>query len=611
MAKVPTTELTDLSQNRRLWGQPSLYYDERILISGLLPEIPIYRALRRINQTVTELVPQAKSEYLTIVVPKFYPQQERDSLAAMTKDNGFKPNIADCTKAAAYWYFLHNSGKTGLKREKVLFVFFGASNLQFVLIQNYKKGTTSYSVEKEYSFDDTIGGRDIDVAIADILAKKYNHTITPKIEQILLMEAKKIKEKLTIMDTVSGMIDSIDENGDFRYQVTLDNVLEVISPLLDRIKQTAQRIKKIPDKVYLLGGSSRIPTFQSIIKRTFKAAKVYTSMSKDEMLASAAAMLSAELSSEYQLPPLNYTSLKIYNMTVKTPDKTLPFEGIVLEPDEKYWVKQNGEYFPTGSNYYMIWNQAGENTTFRQLKDGRWRFQNPKSKLFQPWRAQLLLTGRKIVKQEDDRIELQKTINSMEQLLLQTTEVLMSNPNYTTQKERKLLETAAKVTNRWFLSQKTYNITTLRYRYKLLEDAFSSVFTRAQNAELLPQALHNLTQTIKFAKEQISKWSLSPKSKQPDRPDVRNILRNIIDAETWLQERTKMQKNLDFFDPPKLTWYGVKEQTDRIADLLEDVIKGLQGAHQQQQQPQQQQKEGVYVYPPESVNVNYNNNVKN
>lgn len=608
IAKLPTPEFTTLTKSRRLWGEPSLYYDDRILISGLMPEIVIYRALNRINQSVINLDPQAKTDSLTIVVPKFYPQGERDSLAVMAKDLGFKPYIADCTKAAGYWYSLHYGTRIGKKKEKVMFVFFGASNFQISLLEFRKKGQESFIKELEYSFNDTIGGRDIDVLVADMLAQKYNKQITPKIEQILLQEAKKIKEKLTILDKVSGNIENIDENVDFGYTVTKKEFNHLIQPIINIMKNVTSRMKKHPDKVFLLGGCSRIPIIQSVLKTSLNVTTLYTAMSKDEQLSFAGAIISASMNSQYLLPPINYTSLPIYSMSIRSSNGTVPFEGASLVPGERYWVTQSADLYPFGSSIYMIWNQATHNTSFTQKKDGRWRFLSPQGKMFHRWKYQLRLTGRRILKMEDDKLELQKTVNSMEQLLLQTREVLANSINYTTEKERNLLSKAANITNRWFLNQKTYNITTLKYRYKLLDDAVCSVFSRYQNVQLLPNAIQNLTEACETARDLVKKWSTLSKSRRPPRADFRNLLKYVVEAEMWLDEKRRIQRGVGQFEQPQLTWIGVRSKTEKILKFANDMATELQngGSQQQQQQQMKKEKSKVYVYPPNSAKVNYN-----
>lgn len=604
MAKIPTEELTELAQTRRLWGKSSLFYDDRLLISGLLPEIAIYRALDQINHSIIELDPRAQTQSLAIVVPKFYPQAERDTLAAIAKDNAFTPYITDCTKAAGYWYALHYGSRMSRKKEKIMFIFFGASNFQAGLLEFRRRGEETFIKEIGYAFNDTIGGRDIDVLIADMLGKRYNRPITPKIEQLLLQEAKKIKEKLTLLDTFPGTIENIDEHGDFSYVVTKKELNQLIQPIIDVMKQTLSRIKKQPSKVLLLGGSTRIPLVQTILKKVLNVSTLSPAMAKDEQLSFAAAIVSASTNSDYRLPPINYTSLPIYEMNIRTEDDTLPFGTTALIPGENYWVTQSSDLYPAGSSIYMIWNQAGENTTFKQTKDGRWRFNSPKTKLYSPWKIQLILTARNLVNMEHEKLELQKTINAMELLLLQTREVLSNAINYTTEKERNLLLKAANVTNKWFVSQKKYNLTTLKYRYKMLDDAVASVFSRYQNEQLLPAAIANFTQACEMVRDNVRKWSTLPETRKPHRSDLRNLLKYMIESEMYLEERKRIQSKTD---QPKLSWITLNTKTEKLKNFVAEIANAIQtGAKQplpKKQKSKSKKEEEVYVYPPNSAKV--------
>ena len=606
MAKVPTDELAELAYNRRLWGVPSLYHDERILVAGVLPEISIHRAFLKINMTLVasnDNNNKGKIERMVIAVPDFYPQQERDSLRAMAKSIKFKPFIADQMRVLATWYAYHNYKIISTNRTRMVFFLFGETNLQISLVtmQKLKNGTVTINRDR-YAFDDTIGGRDVDVAIADFIAKQFKHPITPKAEQLLLIEAEKIKKKLTVLDSVSGLIDSLDGTNDLMYTITVEDYNKLLIPILKNITICAQKItpfitgRKPINRVMLIGGSSRIPYVQEHVKKIFSTRQIYTSMLKDEMIATAAAMFCASMQSDYVLPPVNYTSSPLYKVELRTEKAVLPFNGTLPFKNCNYWLQETSDFFPTGSSIFMVWNIATTNTTMRLTNDGLWRFKDGHLKKFYVWRDQLLATAFTVEKQELEREELDRLVNSMEYLLLETKETITDECDYATEQEKKSLQNAFNVTNRWFISQKKYEKKILKYRIQMLEDAVGSVLCRAQNSHFLQEAVNNLTQAIEYANSHIEQWSI--RSKRPSRQDIRRLIRLISETKTWYKEMERRQKRLTDLDNPLLTWVNIAKKTNSIIKFVQDLTNELS---QVQQAPKKQTKEirdGVYVYPP-------------
>ena len=603
MAKVPTDELAEMAERRRLWGVPSLYHDERVLSAGVLPEISIHRAFLKINMTiVASNEGKGKIERMVIAVPDFYPQQERDSLRAMAKSIKFKPFIADQMRVLSTWYAYHNYKIIPHNRTRMIFFLFGETNLQIALMtmQKMKNGTVTINRDR-YAFDDTIGGRDVDVAIADFLAKQFKHPITPKAEQILLIEAEKVKKKLTVLDSVSGLIDSLDGTNDLMYTITVEDYKKLLTPILKNITICAQKItpfisgRKPINRVMLIGGSSRIPYVQEHVKKIFSTKQIYTSMLKDEMIATAAAMFCASMQSEYLLPPVNYTFTPLYKIELRTEKAVLPFNGTLPFKNCNYWLQETSDFFPTGSSIFMVWNIATTNTTMRLTNDGLWRFKDAHLKKFYVWRDQLIATAFTIERQELEREELEKLVNTMEYLLLETKETITDECDYATEQEKKSLQYAFNVTNRWFISQKKYEKKLLKYRIQMLEDAVGSVLCRAQNSHFLPQAVNNLTQAIEFAHSHIEQWSI--RSKRPSRQDIRRLIRLIIETKEWYKEMERRQKRLSDIENPLLTWTTVAKKTNAIVKFVQDLTSELE----QTQKPKKQNKEmhdGVYVYPP-------------
>jgi molecular chaperone DnaK (HSP70) len=491
----------------------------------------------------------------------------------------------------------------------VAFFDFGASNVQVTVTEFSKRPSKILIRELVYVWNDVIGGRDLDIAIFHLLTAQYKYPLTSRGEQVLLLEANRIKHRLTTDNRTSGIVDSPDGEHNLQYEVTRADFEAAIVHYLEDIRRILMQIAtnqslKI-ERVQLLGGCSRIPCVQALVRECFNLQKLSTNMNPEEANAIAAAWVGASKSSDYSIAKIECQPIELWGLGFRTENDIYPYNATKM-PIERgsVWVFHNvHDFYPVGSSVFLIWADIGPNTTVATTKDGLLRFQNATSKPVHQWKRQLLLIAGEVEIQEAARIKLAETANRLEKLLLDTKQTLQEEVRLgemATPREREALEIAVQVTDRWFLTQQSFEQESLEKKLTLLEDAVGSVMCRVQNAELLPPVIENFTKVVAAVGNTVRKWPGSKGKKAIKRREIRELLRMVADLQLWYTERKQKQDRLKVTDNPSLLWSELRKRIDAVEKKraeLEDAMLG------RKQQSGKYKAEDVYVYPPDSANV--------
>ena len=596
IAKLDRPQLRNLAKERKFYAPITSHFNNRVLVSGVFPEVVFHRTLPQINASALQLDENAVIKSSVFAVPKFWPQQERDAIRSIARNLKFSPFIVESGKAAATYFALEHQKHFSKKPLNVAFFDFGASNIQILIAQFHKKPSLRIK-EVAYDFDDTIGGRDLDILIFNLLAEKYGEALNARNEQILLSEANKIKHRLTTDNKVAGYI----ENLNFNYVITRDEFENTLQPTLTKISNMIKQLVQSNqvDRVQMLGGSSRIPIVQTVVQEAFGVDKLMFSMNAEESSAYGAAYIGASMSSDFMIPSIEYESLSLFDVQIsyeKSPK--IPFNESIIKPGETHWISFNVENkkFPIGSSIYLAWSNTNDTTTITQTKDGLYRFKNGTQGNSHPWKYQTLDIAEEIEKREIAKTKLEETVNKLETLLLDTKMLLNEESSsnlmkMSTENERKALSNAVEVTDRWFLKQQTFEQETVENRLNMLQDAVGSVMCRVQNAEVLPEMEKNMSNLIKDIEKTISKkWAYKAEKKRPSRFSIRSLLRMIVDYNQWHDELESIQKTLRPIDNPILLWSEIRAKYIEILNYynrLQDIAMGKT----------EQEKENIYVYP--------------
>lgn len=572
LGKIRNTELINLLQARKNYVSLSNISNNRLFAAGLPPEVVFSHAFTHIFNRIREKLPNERIGTFAISVPKFFTQTPRDSIRTTVKQAGFTPYIVDSTKALGIYY-----GQTyfnQIKKQNVLFINFGASNIELIVLKFSKTENKEMLVEElEYIFDDSLGGRDFDVLIADFIGKQFQYVITPKAEQIILKEAEKVKKLLTVNKHTNGYLELIDDEHDLSYTINATDLERLSQPLLQKFKNLTKQIKTKPDKTYLLGGTSRMPIIQDLVKNIYKIENVSTAFLQDEMMSQAATMFAASLNLQYRLKPIEYKSLEIYRTELFDLKKIEPIDtSLHLDYRRNYYVQINSSHYPTGSSIYTIYTMAGRNTSLYQTKDGLWRFRKPIGKVVRPWRTKLLGIFPKMMQIETDKANINEAVNYMYNLILEANQTLKNDYlKYSSDNERLKIQKAVFAVNKWMHSQKKFTNETLQAKITYLEDSCAEVFHRIQNEELLQAKIDNLTRVINYTHKEM--LNAKDRSHKIPRKEFRLIIEEIEETKLWLSEKMRLQRYIKPNQNPVLTWVAVENKSMKILKMIKKVLK--------------------------------------
>ena len=245
-----------------------------------------------------------------ITVPAYFNDAERNATKNAGKIAGLDVlRIINEPTAAALAYGLEKEGKD----EKILVYDLGGGTFD-VSILEMSNGTFEVL---STSGDNRLGGDDWDQAIIDWILEEFKKE-HPKCDlskdkmamQRLKDAAEKAKIELsgTTTTTISLPFISMDETGPINFEIELTRAkFETLTkPLLERTKKPVEdaikesKLKKEDiDKVLLVGGSTRMPAVQELVKQ-ITGKELNKTINPDEVVALGAAVQGGVLSGEVE-----------------------------------------------------------------------------------------------------------------------------------------------------------------------------------------------------------------------------------------------------------------------------------------------------------------------
>jgi len=602
LGKQPTRDLIDIAKRRRLWGTPSLFMNDKLFICGILPETVFCLVMDRINNSAHWNNDGSKFDSLIISVPKFFPQTERDLLHSVSKKIGYNAFIVDNTRAISTNFAFDNKRIFAKRPYVVAFIDFGSSNFQ-VAISRFSKDKKIKIEEIFYDYDDSIGGRDIDIAIVEILKNKLTINYTSRVEQAIIAESTRIKHRLSINSFASGSIDGIDDVNGFSYNITRGEFEKAIDDIVQRIKQILGPIcRNIQiDRIQMLGGSSRVPIIQETIVTMFKTKKVMVSMNPEDTNAIAASYFGASISSDFLLPDIEYKSIDLYQYSIRNIDQIFDFRSYFPHFNDDFWILQIGDKFPIGSTPFIGSFYVTDGSSMKFTKDGLLRFNLTNGKKPKPWKYQALSNYAAIQEEIHKAMNLEDLTNSFEAFIFDLKELLQKevilNLSIPSQLET-LTQTIMKL-DKWYIDQSNFEIESLEKKFSFLLDQSYPLILQYQNHLYLQKSLDNITSVIRSIEHSISD------SKKYSRTQIRRIIRVIVNAKIWLDEKLSIQKTLIISHTPILSWLEIHKKAEHIFDEFNVISKELLNQKHKEKARSFEEK-NVYIYPPNSINLNMN-----
>uniref|UniRef100_M4B6U2 Heat shock protein 70 n=1 Tax=Hyaloperonospora arabidopsidis (strain Emoy2) TaxID=559515 RepID=M4B6U2_HYAAE len=230
--------------------------------------------------------------------------------------------------AAAIAYGLDEAANND-KPEFVLVFDIGGATHDVTLL-NADKGLFEVVASKG---NDTLGGEDFTAAIFEHCAKSFLRKtkldVKPnqKASSRLRLACEAAKRSLSTQTQANIEVDSLMEGEDFALKLSRPRFEELIN---DDVQKTITEIEAILkdnelekediDHVVLVGGSSRIPLVQTLIKKFFENKTLHTQLSPDEAVAFGATIeascLAELLGSEAPAKPLNMVNVVPLTLSV-------------------------------------------------------------------------------------------------------------------------------------------------------------------------------------------------------------------------------------------------------------------------------------------------------
>ncbi|GJQ10415.1 hypothetical protein GpartN1_g2206.t1 [Galdieria partita] len=159
--------------------------------------------------------------------------------------------------------------------------------------------------------DTHLGGEDFDQRVVDyfvkLFKKKYEKDLTKdrKAMAKLKREVEKAKRALSSQSQVRVEIESLYDNQDFSETLTRARFEELNADLfrktlkpVEKVLQDAEMKKSEVDEIVLVGGSTRIPKVQELLKDFFNGKELHKNINPDEAVAYGAAVQGGILSGE-------------------------------------------------------------------------------------------------------------------------------------------------------------------------------------------------------------------------------------------------------------------------------------------------------------------------
>ncbi|HKO15645.1 MAG TPA: molecular chaperone DnaK [Gemmatimonadaceae bacterium] len=266
--------------------------------------------LQKMKQTAEDYLGQSVSKAV-VTVPAYFNDSQRQATKDAGKISGLDVlRIINEPTAAALAYGLDKKGKD----EKVAVFDLGGGTYDISVLELYDvEGTRQFEV-KATNGDTHLGGDDFDQRVIDWIVGEFKRdqgidlSKDPMALQRLKEAAEKAKMELsTTMSTdINLPFITADQTGPkhLNYSLTRakfeqlvdDLVQRTIPPMQQALRDASMKPEEI-DEVILVGGSTRIPKVQQIVKDFFKK-EPHKGVNPDEVVAIGAAIQGAVLTGE-------------------------------------------------------------------------------------------------------------------------------------------------------------------------------------------------------------------------------------------------------------------------------------------------------------------------
>lgn len=298
-----------IQEDRKVWpfnivnanGKLKIEVTFKGVKTTFFPEQISSMVLMKMKQSVEHFLGDKVSDAV-ITVPAYFNDAQRQATIDAGEIAGLKVlRIINEPTAAAIAYGFDEKGK---KIQKVLVYDFGGGTFDVSILSIENGVFTVLAV----GGDTHLGGQDIDNRIAKHLAddfeRKFKKNLWENKRSVikLLLASERAKRTLSSATEILIVIESLFEGIDFQTKMrqsqfnTLNaDLFEKTINITQQALQESKLVKTDIDEIILIGGSTRIPKVQELVKEYFGKKVLNGKRNADESVAYGAAILAAQL----------------------------------------------------------------------------------------------------------------------------------------------------------------------------------------------------------------------------------------------------------------------------------------------------------------------------
>ena len=568
IAKLSTKTFLQQCSKRKYFLSKSRYKNAFHMTAGILPQVVTSLVLKRIANTVFD--DGGELQKTVIAVPKFWVQAQREDIYYPAKKLKMNPLIIDSSTAIAFFLARKYKSLIDEHPHRILAIDIGTSYAQ-AIVYEYGRNRSMIGVEKFYTWSDSVGGRDFDVSIADLIQKQTRTDSDPKMNAKRMKEAEKVRKLLSKKEDVSGEFEGA------TYTITRKMVesacqdsIRLINELIYNVFENTNNIEI--DIVELVGEPCKFFVIQNMMKKTFGTNRLHMSEHPDEVIARGSAFLfnhetTCETIGLYDVVVKQENSETIFQM--KTNLKNGPVKISISEDN----------IIPIGAPEIILWANATSNTSVYSNPSHIIKLENPNKKLVIPWLAETMqfcdiIYSELFMKQ---RIEFTRTLFGYElgnfTQDLEESEIL---DEVISKEERADIVKEMAAITKWYEEElnKSTNLTEFLIAENKLNNIMTLPIMKKENRMFLESSVEKMKAKISKVYDDIKGIAELIGDTLSDEC-VELLIKPIVQTTIWFEEKTMKQKTRDTYQMPVLWWFELERKINALDILYKQISKKI------------------------------------